>query len=195
MRAPARPSNAYVPAAKRRTGTAVAPAAIEAPGETVGEAIPIFKVGYRKVRSTAIVFPDRRVRCVTPKLAAMETIADNQELLLKFSDAKEAQRQPLKALRDVTAVMREIVPFMVPNETDRDFLIARFDDENVEETDLITAVLRAFAYLMGNTGAAASLPPAPAPAEPEDVPEAPSEFDEFTAENVAAYPDEEPEAA
>jgi hypothetical protein len=186
--APARPSNAYVPpaAARRRPDTAAAPA-VEVPADTLAEAIPIFKVGYRKVRSTVIVFPDRRVRCVTPKLAALETVAEHQELLLSFADSAEARRQPLKMLQQATGVMREIMPFMIPDDGDREFLIEKFDDERVEETELITQLLKAFTYLMGTlTGAQAANPPAAreveAP-EPEDVPEAPTEAEEFTAED------------
>lgn len=181
MSAPARPSNAYTPtpaAAKRRPMGA---SPIEAPPEALSEAIPIFKVGYRKVLSTTIVFPDRRVRLVTPKLAGLETISDNQELLLQFSDPKEAQRQPLRAIREVMGVMRDIVPFMVPDEADREFLLGKFDDEQVEETELITAILKAFGYIMGSVSGAkaVAVPAAPEPAEAPAEAEAPTEAEEF----------------
>lgn len=189
--APARPSNAYVPpAAKRRPAGAPS---VEVPDDLAPEAIPIFKVGYRKVRSTVIVFPDRRVRCVTPKLAALETVAEHQELLMSFADSAEARRQPLKMLNQATGVMRDIMPFMIPDDEDRAFLMGKFDDERVEETELITQLLKAFTYLMGTlTGAQAASAPAGAAVEapePEDAPEAPSETDEFAlaaAEDVEA---------
>jgi hypothetical protein len=203
MSAPARPSNAYVPTpASKRRPPAAAPS-VEVPDNLGPEAIPIFKVGYRKVRSTVIVFPDRRIRCVTPKLAAMETVAKHQELLLSFADAEEARRQPVKVMQQATAVMREIMPFMIPDEGDRAFFIEKFDDERVEETELITQILKAFTYLMGTiTGAqAAEAPPRTNAVEPaEEVAEAPTEAEEFAAqvaaaENVAAEPSESAEAA
>lgn len=157
-------SNAYTPpaGAKRRTNASTAPIAIEAPGEApAGEPVPIFRVGYRKVRTTAIVFPDRRVRAVTPKIGALETISENKDLLLRFSDPKEAERQPLQMLREAAGIMREIVPSMVPDPADREFLLSKFDDEQVEDAELITQLLKAFAYLMGTlTGAKAVENPA-----------------------------------
>lgn len=202
--APARATNAYVPppSAKRKAPTANGASAaslVEVPDAMVPEPIPIFKVGYRKVRSCRIDFPDRSVRLTTPKLVALETIAENQELLLQFTDASVAQKQPVKAVREVMGIMRDIIPFMVPDDGDRAFLIERFDDEKVEEVDLITAVLQTFTYLMGTiTGskavAGATKPKAPEEPEAEPVAAAPDEAEEFANATAAAEPEPVEEA-
>lgn len=140
------------------------------PAQSASAPRPIFRVERRQIRTAPFHIGDRTIEVAQPKSSGLAMVMQHADELKHLDNIGAIEPGQLRPYLDkIRLLCLDVLPEMIDNNDDLDYIKNAFNDRGIDEFDLIKNIVRAFLYLVNGTVQPQTRESSPGPDTDEDA--------------------------